>query len=640
MPIQTAYRTPIGNSAHRCARVTPCAWPLILGLLATAACGEEGADATENPLGPGNPSAPAAGPTLGIDGTPSAANSDGVSGTPGAPVPGVSAGPSGTAPEQGGPTASGVTPTPEGTAGNPPLSPTSSGTEPGVTPVVPGVCESLTSRRIRRISVREYANVVSDLLGEELGAAVLAGLPAEPRLGGFDNQASALFVSSSFFESVANLAEDIASEVDPAALAPCETAEGSAVCLEDFVSSFATSAYGRPPTEEERERITTVGASGQDYATSVRLIVEFVLQSPHFLYVSELGDPSVAPAPGQAITLTPDEMASQLSFLLRGARPDADLLQAVATNGLASAEDRRAQVTRLLAEARATTELTRFVWGWFDMAKIAEAPKALEVFPELNDGVLSAMQEEFDAFVSSKLSGEGTLRGFMTGQSAEVPAALLPIYGDDFDPSTGVDPAHRNGLLSLPAFLTYHASYHHSGPVERGLFVRRQLLCQSVPPPPEAVLQRINDNPIDYDDLTLTTRQKFEVHLDDNSCAVCHQLFDPIGFGLEEMDGIGRFRTTENGLPVDSTGALTGSDIDGPFEGVAELSTKLADSAVFETCAVEHFFRFAQSRAVESTDACVVENWANTIAPGGGRIEDLVFAYVAHNTFAERKDDR
>jgi hypothetical protein len=242
--------------------------------------------------------------------------------------------------------------------------------------------------------------------------------------------------------------------------------------------------------------------------------------------------------------------------------------------------------------------------------------------------------------VDARLEGTGTIASFLTATPSSVSPELRSIYGADYDAAAGFDPARRAGVLSLPGFLTYHASQQHSGPVERGLFVRRQLLCTVIPPPPAAVLERLANSPVDDVDKTKTTRQKYEVHLDDSSCSGCHQQFDPIGFGMEEMDGIGRYRTTENGLPVDSTGELSGTDVDGPFEGVAQLSAKLAQSKMLEACVVNHFFRFATARSAEPADARVVDDWAATFSQAGGKIQALVSAYVAHASFALRRDDR
>lgn len=498
----------------------------------------------------------------------------------------------------------------------------------------------LTWRRLRRLSVREYANVVSDLLGPDAAAEVATALPLEPRLGGFDNQDSALFVSAAFQESVADLAEKLAKAAEPATLWSCDTVAGSAACVEDFLVSFATRAYGRHPTEDELARLRTVAATGEDYAAALRLIVEVVLQSPHTLYVSELGPLDSVATPGQPLRLTPDEVASQLSFLLRGSRPDEELRAAAASTNFAQPQDIEREATRLLGAPSSLRELRRFVFGWLDMEEIAQAPKSAEAFPELTEAVVSAMQQELDAFVDARLEGAGTVADFFTATPSSVSQDLRAIYGADYDAAGGFDPARRAGVLSLPGFLTYHASQQHSGPVERGLFVRRQLLCTVIPPPPAAVLERLANSSLDDVDRTKTTRQKYEVHLDDSSCSGCHRQFDPIGFGMEEMDGIGRYRTTENGLPVDSTGELSGTDVDGPFEGVAQLSGKLAQSELLEACVVNHFFRFATARTAEPADARVLADWSAAFSRAGGKLEALISAYVAHPTFALRRDDR
>ncbi len=545
---------------------------------------------------------------------------------------GADAGPSGMGGASSGTGGGGIQP---GTGGS---SAVGAGGAAGTTVVA--VCDSLTNRRLRRLSVREYGNVLLDLLGAKFQTMARDALPFEPRLGGFDNQDSALFVSGSLQETIADLAAAVAAAADPVVLAPCATAAGTPACLQTFIRSFANKAYGRPLLDAEFTRINTVAAMGENYATSVRLVVELALQSPHFLYVSELGAPEIAAASGKAVPLTPQEIASQLSFLLNGSRPDAKLLQAADTTRFARPEDIRVEAERLLATTRAGGELSRFILGWLDMAPIADAPKAPEAFPALTPSVLTGMQVEFDQFVTTQLKGgEGTLAGFMTAQSANIPPALATIYGTDLK-GTVLDPKHRLGVLSLPGLLAYHSSDHHSGPVERGLFVRQQLLCQPVPAPPPDAVMRIAANPINPDDKTLTTRQKFAAHVNEPSCVACHAFFDPIGFGLEQMDGIGRFRTTENGLPVDSKGELSRTDVNGLFEGVADLSTKLAQSKMFETCMVDHFFRFSQSRPTVATDQCVVQQWNTTFSAGGGRIKDLVLASVVHRTFANRRDDR
>ncbi len=501
--------------------------------------------------------------------------------------------------------------------------------------------DGLTSRRLRRLSWREYASVVGDLLDASAKDEALATLPAEPTLSGFDNQDSALRVNGLLAETISDLAASLASEANVETVAPCTEPSGSAACLDSFIQSFATRAYGRPPTTDEADRMSQVAALGEDYAESVRLVIEVVLQSPNLIYVSELGAPNAPATPGQPLQLTDYETASQLSFLLTGHRPDAVLLDKAERGELSTPDALRAEAQRLLGTPEGQDALRRFVVGWLDMGPIAEAPKSPEFFPELTPTVVSAMQQEFDAFLTAQIdAGNGTLAGLMTAPSTLVPSELLPIYGSDYTPGVGFDPARRGGVLSLPGLLTYHSARDHSGPIERGLFVRRQLLCTDVPSPPASAVAIIAANPIQTGDTSITTRQKFEQHASDGACRACHAQFDPIGFGLEDMDGIGRFRTTENGLEVDSSGELVGTDIDGPFEGVIDLSNKLLGSETFAHCMVEHYFRFAMARRPAAADQCVVDDWSRAFREGGETLRDLVLTSVADPTFTTRKDDR
>jgi uncharacterized protein DUF1592/uncharacterized protein DUF1588/uncharacterized protein DUF1587/uncharacterized protein DUF1585/uncharacterized protein DUF1595 len=506
---------------------------------------------------------------------------------------------------------------------------------------MPG-CASASTRRVRRLSQREYLNVLTDLLGADLAGQAADMLPLEAPVAGFDNQSNALLVSSAFQEGLANVAEKLSSKVDAMVLAPCPTAVGSPACLETFARAFARKAYGRSPTEDEVQRLLTAAATGDSYANSVQLIVETVVQSPYLLYATELGPDAPVSAP--TIALTPQEVASQLSLLLTGARPDDDLMRAADENRLSTRTDLTSAVVRLMATPRAKDQLQLLVKGWIDTGPVATAPKNPDTFPAFTPEVAAAMQEELDVFIDTKVAGgQGTFASLLSDTSAHIPAPLRAIYGADLVSQNGIsvlDSKKRQGILSLPGVLTYHSADQHSGPIERGLLVRRQLFCQDVPAPPDSVLQRIAQNPIDPTDTAKTTRQKYEQHKTEAFCAACHDQFDAIGFGFEEMDGLGRFRTLENGHPVDSSGALSNTDVDGTFVGVAELSQKLAASGSFETCFVRQFFRFAESRVPESTEQCLVDDWAGKFVKSGGHFKDLIVIYVTEAGFITRKEDR
>jgi hypothetical protein len=275
-----------------------------------------------------------------------------------------------------------------------------------------------------------------------------------------------------------------------------------------------------------------------------------------------------------------------------------------------------------------------------DMGPMATVPKDPTVYPEYTPAVAAAMQQEFNQFVATNLNGgKGTLADFLTATSTNIPAALDTIYGADLLSSGQLDTTHRKGLLSLPAVLTYNSNNINSGPIERGLLVRRQLLCQVVAPPPPAALAAIASDPFTLD-AGVTTREFFTIHASNPACSGCHNQFDPIGFGMEDMDGLGRFRTTDNNLPVDSSGQLTATDVNGSFTGPAQLDTMLAQSQDVAACMVSHYFNFDQTRDPTTEDQCVLDNWSAQFAASGGQIITLVNASVADRNFVYREDDR
>ncbi len=503
--------------------------------------------------------------------------------------------------------------------------------------------DGLTLRRVRRLSEREYANVVNDLLGTTAAATVASTWPQSDELtvGGFDNQNAALFMSDSLTESVSDMAATIAAAADPTTIAPCATTGGSTACLQSFISSFVAKAYGRPLTAAETTEYGTLAAQGQDYATSVRLIVEMVLQSPYMIWNTELGPTTLTTASTQPVPLTQYEVASQISFLLTGSRPDATLTAAAAANSLSTTAGIQAQVQRLLPTTAGQASLARFIGGWMEMGPIATVPKDPKVFAAFTPAVATAMQQEYDQFVTAQLKGgSGTVSDLLTGVSTNVPAALSAIYGTDLMANGTLNTTHRKGILSLPAVLTYTSSDTNSGPVERGLLVRRGLFCQPVAPPPASLAAQIAATAPAGDTAMMTTRQQFEAHVASPVCSGCHNGFDPIGFGMEDMDGLGRYRTTENGLAVDASGALSATDVNGTFNGTAQLADLLAKSADVQQCMVQHFFSFAQLRDPATTDQCVLNDWTNQLVQSGGKIATLVTAQIAHNDFIYREDDR
>jgi hypothetical protein len=215
---------------------------------------------------------------------------------------------------------------------------------------------------------------------------------------------------------------------------------------------------------------------------------------------------------------------------------------------------------------------------------------------------------------------------------------LLKLYGatasSAADGTTALDPSQRAGLLTQAAFLSAHAHANQTSPVHRGLAVRKNLLCTDLPDPPA----NVNNNP-PAPDPNATTRQRFEQHRTDPSCAGCHQLLDPIGVGFENYDAIGAYRTQENGLAVDARGEVFGADAtSGPFVGAIELAQRLSTSAQVRACVQKQWFRFALGRLEGADDACSLASVDRAFTAGDFNVKSLLLALVTSDAFRYRRE--
>jgi hypothetical protein len=271
------------------------------------------------------------------------------------------------------------------------------------------------------------------------------------------------------------------------------------------------------------------------------------------------------------------------------------------------------------------------------MATVTKDPT---VYPTFNRGLALDMAAENNRMIDYVLwDSTGSLRELFTSTVAFVDPQLGMIYGVTTTTTARVqvalDPKIRKGILTRAAYLSVHSNPEHSGPVARGVFFRQALLCAPLPPPPPDVLSRFMNTPPDP---TQTTRERFSQHSQDPFCKGCHQFIDGVGFGFEQFDAIGRYRTTEKGKAVDSSGVLAGTDIDGPFNGVSELASRLVTSASFERCATKQAFRYAMGHVEEDSDQPAIDALAGAFSVDR-RFSDLLLSITADRSFFYRSSE-
>lgn len=487
---------------------------------------------------------------------------------------------------------------------------------------------------LRRLTRSQYARSIGDLLS--LPGTESDGLPDDERVGPFPANAtqpvSDVHVRR-FMEAAEALAVQATSNLD--ALLGCAPSDA---CAEAFIRRFAERAFRLPVPDAETNQLLTL-YSGERARSSIKdgvqLVIEAVLQSPRFLYHIE--NKSLASQQKATIPLSPHEMASRLSYFLWNGPPDDPLRAAARDGSLQTADGVRAQAERLLSDDRAQNFTRQFGLHWFDLSSIERLTKDPRQFLWFSEAARKAMQDEAALFFDYGLR-HGTLQSLLTAPYSFVSQPLLPIYGlassPTLDPTkpTALDPKQRAGALTLPGFLATHAGPQQTSPVKRGVFVFKNLLCQSI------ALPNIEIPPLPEPKPNQTNRERFAVHTSTPACAVCHLQIDPLGFGFENYDAIGSYRATDEGRAVDAKGILNIGNpaVDGPFDGAVELSQKLLASDELHACVPLQLLRFALGRSETDEDACGLAELTREFETSGFDMRELVIALATSDAFRFR----
>jgi len=494
-------------------------------------------------------------------------------------------------------------------------------------------------RRVRRLSHVEYNRTLAAILG----APTDLGLTFAPDtvVHGFSNNADALLVSGLLADQYREAAEAIAGQIVadlPARLGCDPVADGEAECAAGFIERMGKQAFRRPLSATELERYKTLyteAAAVEAFAGGLHWTIAAMLQSPGFLYRSELGDHS-----GDGIyALTAYELASELSYLVLGGPPDAALNAAADDGTLSDVAVLQAQAARLLALADSDATLHRFVDEWLHLDRLRVVARDATLYPELTPQIREAMLGETHRFVGAVYRDGGTLGDLLTAPYSLLTDALASYYG--LPAGTGEpdaagykrgDTGSAAGLLVHGGLLTTHALPTGSSPIHRGKLVRERLLCQEMPPPPASL--DTSPPPVDP---TLSTRDRYSQHSADPTCAGCHTRIDPIGFGFEHYDGVGRYRLMDGVHEVDASGEIVLTDqTDGSFDGVDELAALLAGSPEVAACYTLQWSRHALGSADDSELECVQDEVTSAFTAAEGRLDSLVLALVATRFFRER----
>ncbi len=522
----------------------------------------------------------------------------------------------------------------------------------------------------RRLTQLEYRNAVRDLLGQSL--PVGEEPPVDGAGGeGFDTVGDSLFTSTLHTEAYLLLADQLVDRALPAGrmeqwlsgageqsggvlrgllsesqwrlldTAASADAAGVQSAVQQLIAGFARRAWRRPPTEEEVTRLQQLFAASlprlSSVLESVRQPLKAVLVSPHFLFVVE-----TEPDETGVLPLTGHQLATRLALFLWSSVPDEELLAAADAGVLADDRQYRQQIRRMLADPKSAGLGENFGLQWLGLRNFGGVVPDAKVYPQYSELLAGDLREEAVQFVSGVFRENRPLTDLLAADYVVVNGRLAQHYGLSLPADADwqrvvVADGRRGGAATLGAVLTAASYPRRTSPVLRGRWILDELLGTPVPPPPPGV------PPLDQsvaESGSQTLRQRLELHRQKPECASCHDRMDPLGFGLENFDGIGRWRESDAGQSIDAAGRLpSGEQFAGPAELKAVLLGRKDDF-------LNHFSRkmlgFALGRELNKFDACVVETSVKKLQENGFQsqilIEEIACSYPFRNRYYKKSD--
>jgi len=513
--------------------------------------------------------------------------------------------------------------------------------------------ESAPKQLVRRLTHAQYDNTVRDLLGDYSRPA--ERFPPEDYVDGFKNQLTGQGMPPLLVETYSTSAEKLALNAfrigDVNGLIPCKPASFSdAKCRDAFIRRFGLRAFRRPLSDDEVKRYSAVFAQqagvGKRFNDGARVVVEAMLQSPNFLFHVEAG------LDGRYADY---DIASRLSYLLWNTMPDEALFEAAAKGELSTPAGRERAARRLIENVpKGRQALDQFFEEWLRFDRVVNAVKSGR-YREFTPELALAMAEETRTMLHHLVWNDRNFMESLTADYSFLTSELAEIYGvpapkDQFEMVKFPSDSQRAGILGQGTFLASTAGPTDTSPTARGIFIRERLLCQHVPPPPPGVITTLPD-PL-TDGPAKGRRQLMVEHVENATCASCHRLMDPIGFGFEHFDAIGRYRPTEaipvpgrrgggggfrGGPPpiqveINAQGEIAGIP-DSGFSGAKQIGGILAASPVCQKCIVRQMFRYSYGRLETNADEKTIDQLYDQFKGSGFKFKSLLVALVQSPEF-------
>lgn len=481
---------------------------------------------------------------------------------------------------------------------------------------------------LRLLTPTQYRNSVVDVLGDVAADAVGQWRSSIAAAQGGVSPAGVEEYEAAAFAVTEQVFADPTRRMAVTGCTP-QLVEGDP-CTASVIETLGRRAWRRPLTSDEIARWEGVALSTADLLdgdawVGLQHAVAGLLQSPHFLYRVELGEPE-----GDRVRLDAWEVASRLSYLVWNTTPDDALLDAAARGDLDDAEGLSVEVERLLESPRAREGTVQVFVDMLDLDALHSLQKDGTLLPAFTPTIGPAMREEMVRVIEDTVIERRDVRRLFDTRKGFVDAELAALYGlpgtfgSDF---TEVElPDTRGGLLTLAGFLAINSGEASTSPTKRGLTVRRVLMCTTIPPPPPDVEAEL---PEPGGGEHQTKRDQLEAHRTNPACAGCHELTDPIGLALEHFDALGGYRETDQGLTIDPSGKLDGV----AFDDAVGLGSALIDHPSMSDCTIRNLYRYAVGHVEQSDEEETIDALVAALEDSGFDMRATIEAFATSESF-------
>ena len=495
---------------------------------------------------------------------------------------------------------------------------------------------ALANARIWRITDAQYVNAVRQVFGVTTGPDITE---VDSGAADYTNFSELTAVNDGIVTKLQTSARDVARQAVKShfdKFMACGTTDS---CAEQFIRNRIARAFGRRLEADEVGGYIALYHKGAEVSPQdgVRLMIEAALQSPSFVYRTELGTPKPGGPTGQ-VALTSHEIATMVSMSLTNSVPDDQLWQKADTGSLADPAVLSAEVERLLDLPETKANLSQLASFWLGVEKLRRAEKDTAKFPEFTPDLKATMYKSAQLFVQDVLA-TGTVTDLVTSKKMYVNEAMATVFG--IPGVTGADlkavdvalPERGNGILTQPGVLAAYARPTRGDPIHRGLFAFYSLACGgSIPAPPATALEVAKTFPPDA-----TERELAGLRAANPLCNACHSKFDSMGLMTERYDPIGRYHETDEKGPIDQSSTLIslGPDLDGPVDGIPPFVNKLIQGRRLADCAAQNLAVFTLGRDVKSDTSCAFQGVKDALAQSG-KFRDFYKALVTSPAFVLR----